>query len=78
VRVNSYSSVVDSVILPDVEIGRHCDIRKAIIDCHCHIAEGTSIGVDPAADRARGFHISSGGVTLVTPEMLGQGVNTVR
>ena len=78
VRVNSYSTVVDSVILPDVEIGRHCDIRKAIIDCHCHIAEGTSIGVDPAADRARGFHISSGGVVLVTPEMLGQSVNTIR
>jgi glucose-1-phosphate adenylyltransferase len=33
VRVNSYASVKDSVILPDVEIGRHCDIRKAVIVC---------------------------------------------
>jgi glucose-1-phosphate adenylyltransferase len=61
-----------------VEIGRHCEIRKAILDRHCYIEEGISIGVDQAADRARGFHISPGGVTLVTPEMLGQGVNTVR
>jgi glucose-1-phosphate adenylyltransferase len=80
VRVNSYAKVQDSVILPDVEIGRHCTIRKAVIDRHCHIgiSEPMSIGVDPDADRARGFHITEGGVTLVTPEMLGQGVNTVR
>jgi glucose-1-phosphate adenylyltransferase len=78
VRVNSYASVEDSVILPDVDIGRHCRIRKAVLDRHCHIAEGTDIGVDHEADLARGFHITTGGVTLVTPEMLGQGVNTVR
>jgi glucose-1-phosphate adenylyltransferase len=78
VRVNSYARVDDSVILPDVDIGRHCRIRRAVIDRHCHIAEGTHIGVDHEADLARGFHITAGGVTLVTPEMLGQGVNTVR
>jgi glucose-1-phosphate adenylyltransferase len=80
VRVNSYATVQDSVILPDVEIGRHCTIRKAVIDRYCHIGinEPMSIGVDHDADRARGFHITEGGVTLVTPEMLGQGVNTVR
>jgi glucose-1-phosphate adenylyltransferase len=78
VRVNSYATVEDSVILPDVDIGRHCRIRKAVLDRHCHIAEGTDIGMDHEADLARGFHITAGGVTLVTPEMLGQGVNTVR
>ena len=68
------------MILPDVEIGRRCTIRKAVIDRYCHIgiSEPMSIGVDHDADRARGFHITEGGVTLVTPEMLGQGVNTVR
>jgi glucose-1-phosphate adenylyltransferase len=80
VRVNSYATVQDSVILPDVEIGRHCTIRKAVVDRYGHIGinEPMSIGVDHDADRARGFHITEGGVTLVTPEMLGQGVNTVR
>jgi glucose-1-phosphate adenylyltransferase len=80
VRVNSYATVKDSVILPDVEIGRHCTIRKAVIDRYCHIgiSEPMSIGVDHAADRARGFHITEGGVTLVPPEMLGQGGNTGR
>ncbi|MEY6432190.1 glucose-1-phosphate adenylyltransferase [Thioalkalicoccus limnaeus] len=75
VRVNSYSYVQDSVILPDVEIGRNCEIRNAVIDRFCQIDEGMQIGVDPVADRERGFHVTAGGVTLVTPDMLGQQIN---
>ncbi len=71
VRVNSYSRVDDTVILPDVDVGRHCRIRKAVIDQGCRIPEGMVIGHDPEADAER-FHVSPGGVVLVTPEMLGQ------
>lgn len=78
VRVNSYSYVQDSVVLPDVTIGRQCTIRNAVIDRFCQLEEGTVIGVDRDADRRAGFHVSEGGVTLVTPEMLGQDVNHVR
>ena len=78
VRVNSYALVEDSVILPDVDIGRHCRIRRAVIDRFCRIAEGTVIGYDAEADRAAGFFVSEGGITLVSPEMLGQDVNQVR
>ena len=78
VRVNSYAYVQDSVVLPDVTIGRNCTIRNAIVDRYCQIEEGTTIGVDPAADRRAGFHVSEGGITLVTPEMLGQDANHVR
>ncbi len=77
VRVNSYSVVVDSVILPEVQIGRNCRITKAIIEKGCLIPEGTIIGEDRAEDEKR-FHISSGGVVLVTPEMLGQQRHLVR
>jgi len=77
VRVRSYSQVEDSVILPDVQIGRHCIIRKAIIDRGCNIPEGMEIGVDRAFDEKH-FRVSSGGVVLVTPEMLGQVMNYVR
>jgi glucose-1-phosphate adenylyltransferase len=78
VRVNSYAYMQDSVVLPDVDIGRKCVIRRAVIDRYCQIAEGTKIGVDRAADRRAGFHVTEGGVTLVTPEMLGQDVNHIR
>ncbi len=77
VRLNSYSEVNDSVILPDVNIARHCRITKAVIDRGCQIPEGTVIGADPAQDAER-FEVSSGGVVLVTPEMLGQVTNYVR
>ncbi|SEP93708.1 glucose-1-phosphate adenylyltransferase [Ectothiorhodospira magna] len=70
VVVHSYSTITDSVILPDVEIGRNCRIHKAVIDKGCRIPEGMVIGEDPVAD-ARRFHVSEGGVTVVTPEMLG-------
>jgi len=77
VRVNSYTEVTDSVILPEVIIGRNCRITKSIIEKGCHIPEGTVIGEDRAEDEKR-FHISSGGVVLVTPEMLGQQRHHVR
>jgi glucose-1-phosphate adenylyltransferase len=78
VRVNSYSTVQDSVVLPNVEIGRNCHVRRAVIDRWCRVAPGTRIGFDRAADEAAGFHVSEGGITLVTADMLGQAINRVR
>ncbi|MBU2876965.1 MULTISPECIES: glucose-1-phosphate adenylyltransferase [Alteromonadaceae] len=71
VRVHSYSVVDESVILPDVEIKRHCRIRRAIIDRGCIIPEGMVIGHSRQDDEARGFRVTEKGVTLVTREMLG-------
>ncbi len=69
VRVNSFSLVEDSVILPHVDIGRNARLRKVIIASGCKIPEGLVVGEDPDADRQR-FHVSEGGVTLVTSAML--------
>jgi glucose-1-phosphate adenylyltransferase len=77
VRVNSYSEVDHTVVLPDVNIGRNCRITKAVIDRGCDIPEGTVIGEDPEADAER-FYVSEQGVVLVTPEMLGQVIHHVR
>lgn len=77
VRVNSYCLVKDSIVLPDVEIGRNCRITKAIIEQGCIIPEGTVIGENLEED-AKKFYISEGGVVLVTPDMLGQKLHYVR
>ncbi|MBJ7538363.1 glucose-1-phosphate adenylyltransferase [Marinomonas transparens] len=69
VRVNSYSRVSHSVILPRCDIGRHCRLSKVVVDSDCHIPEGTIIGEDSVADAAR-FYRNSDGVTLVTQEMI--------
>ncbi|MCX7892681.1 MAG: glucose-1-phosphate adenylyltransferase [Burkholderiales bacterium] len=77
VRVNSYCRVEEAVVLPNVEIGRNCVLNRVVIDKHCRIPAGTEIGVDPEADRER-FFVTERGVTLVTPEMLGQQVHHLR
>mgnify|MGYP006275030451 CR=1 FL=1 len=77
VRVNSYTTLQDSVVLPDSNIGRHCRITKAIIERGCAVPEGTIIG-ENRADDAQRFYVSEGGVVLVTPEMLGQRLHYVR
>jgi glucose-1-phosphate adenylyltransferase len=65
VRVNSYSNVDASVIFSHVNIGRHCRIRRAIIDRHVHIPEGTIIGYDPEEDKRRYF-VTPSGLSIVT------------
>lgn len=64
VRVNSYAVVEDSVLLNHVEVGRHCRIRRAIIDKGCRILPGTTIGYDLEADRRR-FTVTPEGVVVI-------------
>jgi len=71
VLVRSYSTIEQAVVLPDVQINRHCRLKKVVIDRHCVIPERTVIGEDAEAD-ARRFHRTEGGVVLVTRDMLGQ------
>lgn len=77
VEVHSYSLVEDSVLLPDVSVGRHCRLKKVVIDKGCVIPEGTVIGEDLEQDAKR-YYVSPKGVVLVTPEMLGQNYRYVR
>jgi glucose-1-phosphate adenylyltransferase len=64
VRVNSYSEVEDTIVFNHVNIGRRCRVRRAILDRHVNLPEGTVIGYDIEADRAR-FSVSDNGVVVV-------------
>jgi glucose-1-phosphate adenylyltransferase len=77
VRVHSYCDVTDAVVLPNVEIGRHARLRRVVVDKGTKIPSGLEVGFDPAADRRR-FHVTDRGITLVTPEMLGQRIHHLR
>jgi len=77
VRINSRCTIEDSVLLPNVDVGRGVILKRVIVDKSCKIPDGLNIGVNPEDDRKR-FHVSSNGVTLVTPEMLGQNVHHSR
>jgi glucose-1-phosphate adenylyltransferase len=65
VRVNSYSEVDSSILFSHVNVGRHCRIRRAILDRDVHVPEGTTIGFDAEADRQRYF-VTESGITVVT------------
>jgi glucose-1-phosphate adenylyltransferase len=65
VRVNSFSEVDSSILFSHVNVGRHCRIRRAIIDRDVHIPEGTVIGFDPESDRQK-YHVTDSGITVVT------------
>ncbi len=72
VRINSYSTIDKSVILPQAEVGRHVRMRNTIVDRGCVIPKGMVIGHDADQDRANGLRVTDSGVVLVTRGMLGQ------
>jgi glucose-1-phosphate adenylyltransferase len=65
VRINSYSSVEDSILFDRVNVGRHAKIRRAIIDKDVKIPSGFSAGYDPEEDAKR-FTVTGSGVVVIT------------
>ena len=77
VSVDEQSVIEDSVILPDVDIGQRCHIRRAVIDSGCQIPADTRIGFNLEEDK-RLYSVTEQGVVLVTPSMLHQDNMNVR
>jgi glucose-1-phosphate adenylyltransferase len=65
VRVNSWATVERAVLLHNTKVGRHAVVRDAIIDKNVTVPEWAQVGVDKDRDRARGFVVSAGGITVV-------------
>jgi len=65
VRVNSWSRVERAVIMHNTRIGRYAVVKNAILDKNVDVPDGAVVGVDKEHDRARGFVVSAGGVTVV-------------
>ncbi|MDR2378300.1 MAG: glucose-1-phosphate adenylyltransferase, partial [Bifidobacteriaceae bacterium] len=53
------------VVLHDAQIGRHAHVNRAIIDKSVTVAEGATVGIDHELDRARGYAVTAGGITVV-------------
>ena len=77
VRIDSHCNIEDSVLLPKVHVGSHVTLNRVIVDRSCNIPDGLEVGVNPEEDRKR-FHVSPNGIALITPEMLGQKVHSLR
>lgn len=64
-KLNSWSSVRDSVVFDDVDVGRNATVRRAIVDKNVVIDKGAQIGIDPERDLERGFTVTDSGITVV-------------
>jgi glucose-1-phosphate adenylyltransferase len=69
VRINSYARVEESILYHGASIGRHCRIRRAIVEKDVVVPDNTIIGYDPVDD-ARRFVVSPAGVVVVEAERL--------
>ena len=65
VRINSYTEVHCSILFSGVIVGRHCRLRRCIIDRGIHIPENTHIGYDLEKDKERGFTVTDSGIVVV-------------
>ncbi len=77
VRVDAHAQIEDSVILPDVRIGRNVKLKRVVVDKRSEIPDGMTVGFDLEQDQRR-FHVSPSGVRLITAEMLGQTIHRHR
>jgi glucose-1-phosphate adenylyltransferase len=48
-----------------VDVGRHCRIRRAIIDKDVRIPPHSTIGYDLEYDRHRGFTVTEQGIVVI-------------
>ena len=65
VRVNSWARVDRAVLLDNTCVGRHAVVQNAILDKNVTVPDRAEVGVDKEHDRARGFVVSDGGITVV-------------
>ena len=69
VRANSFSSLEEAVVLPEVVVNRNARLKKVVIDRGVHIPEGLVVGEDPEEDAKR-FRRTEKGVCLITQSMI--------
>lgn len=71
VKMGSYSSVEEAVIMPYCNIGRGARLKRVIIDSGVRIPEGLVVGEDPVLDAQR-FRRTENGVCLINKMMIEQ------
>ena len=69
-QVHSWATVSDSVLMDNVDVGRHAVVRRAILDKNVVVPEGARIGMDPDEDRARGFTVTESGITVIGKDQI--------
>jgi len=69
-HLHSWATVTDSVLLDNVQVGRHAQVYRAILDKNVVVGERARIGMDAEEDRARGLTVTESGITVVPKGMV--------
>jgi len=64
VRINSFSEVLDSILMEGVDIGRHAKVKRAVIDKYVKVPQNMEIGFDLKKDRKR-FKVTDSGIVVI-------------
>lgn len=65
VRINSFSYINESILMSGVNVGRHSELKRVIVDKNVIIPPYTKIGFNKDEDLARGFTVTETGITVV-------------
>ena len=69
VRVHSYATAENAVILPYVNIGESARLKNVVVDRGVQIPDGLVVGEDPDLDGKR-FRRTERGISLITRSMI--------
>lgn len=69
VHIETDSDINESILLPDVKVGKNVSLKKTIVEGGCHLPDGLVVGQN-AEDDAKRFHRTSNGVVLINHQML--------
>jgi glucose-1-phosphate adenylyltransferase len=67
--IHSHAQVTDSILFPDVDVGRGAKIRRAIVEKGVHIPPGFEIGFDLEKDRKL-FSVSEEGIVVIPKDTI--------
>jgi glucose-1-phosphate adenylyltransferase len=65
VHLHSFAMVSESVLLDGVDVGRSCQVHRAILDKNVQVPDGVNVGIDHDHDRERGLTVTESGIVVV-------------
>ncbi|MCY9872602.1 glucose-1-phosphate adenylyltransferase [Vibrio barjaei] len=68
VRIDDFTEITDSILLPSASVGQNCKLKKVIVGENCHIPHSMEIGFNLELDKQR-FTVTDEGIILVTQDM---------
>jgi glucose-1-phosphate adenylyltransferase len=71
-QLHSHALVTDSILFPNVDVGRGARINRAIIEKGVKIPAGFEVGVNLDKDRER-FHVTDTGIVVIAKDTVIEG-----